>query len=115
MCRLLTLTILVGTTLLPFAASADADPRILRAWKAKCSGCHGDDGKGQTEAGKKAGVEDMTAPAWQKKLTDDQIKTVITKGLNELRGGRKVEMPPVTDLRPEQLEGLVKMVRSFVK
>ena len=36
------------------SASADEnDPRVKRAWKAKCASCHGEDGKGDTEQAKK--------------------------------------------------------------
>jgi hypothetical protein len=96
-------------------AFADADPRTQRAWKAKCAPCHGDDGKGQTEAGKKMGVTDMTTAAWQKRLTDDQIKAAMTKGVKEKRDGKDVEMPAVPDLKPEVVDALTKLVRGFGK
>jgi hypothetical protein len=57
----------------------------------------------------------MTKPEFQKKFTDDQIKAVVTKGIKETRNGKAVEMPAVPDLRPDQLDGLVKKVRSFAK
>src|SRR3954465_4773377 len=45
-----------------WAASArgEADPKAARAWKAKCASCHGADGAGQTDQGKKLKVDDMT-------------------------------------------------------
>ncbi len=68
-------------------------------YKAKCQACHGPDGKGETAAGKKLGAKDFHSPevtkmsdaelfditkkgkekmpAYDKKLTDDQIKELI--------------------------------------
>ena len=50
---------------LPLAARAEVDKKIERTWKGKCAACHGADGKGQTDQGKKLGVKDYTAPEWQ--------------------------------------------------
>jgi mono/diheme cytochrome c family protein len=69
-------------------------------YKTKCQACHGADGKGDTAAGKKLGAKDFHSPevskmsdaqligvtktgkekmpAYDKKLTDDQIKQLIT-------------------------------------
>jgi len=109
--KLATICLLLSTSI----AWADADPRTQRAWKAKCAPCHGEDGKGQTDAGKKLGVADMSAPAWQKKVTDEQIKSSMQKGVKVQRNGKEVEMPAFADLKPDQLEGLLKFVRGFAK
>ena len=39
---------------------ASADPQTERLWKGKCAGCHGADGKAQTEQGKKMTISDMS-------------------------------------------------------
>jgi len=68
-------------------------------YKSKCQICHGADGKGDTPAGKKMGAKDFHSPefakmsdaelckitkegkgkmpAYDKKLTDDQIKELV--------------------------------------
>jgi len=68
-------------------------------YKTKCAACHGSDGKGDTAAGKKLGARDFHSPevakmsdtelfditkkgkekmpAYDKKLTDDQIKDLV--------------------------------------
>ena len=78
-------------------AYAQDDPAAL--YKSKCQACHGADGKGETPAGKKVGAKDFHSPevakmsdvelfditkkgkekmpAYDKKLTDDQIKSLI--------------------------------------
>ena len=51
---------------LPRAASAQADAKTVRLWKAKCASCHGVDGRGKTETGAKLAIPDMAAADWQK-------------------------------------------------
>jgi mono/diheme cytochrome c family protein len=100
--------------LLPAIAAAEpTDPKTLRLWKAKCASCHGDDGKANTEQGKKSGTSDITTAEWQKKFSDDQIKAATQKGIKEKRNAKDVEMPDFKDLRPEQLDALVKHIRSL--
>ena len=84
--------LLSSLALSPSVASAQVDAKTQRAWKAKCSACHGDDGKGQTDAGKKLGVSDMSQAVWQKKLSDAQLTTAITQGVKEKRDGKDLEM-----------------------
>ena len=79
------------------SAYAQDDPAAL--YKSKCQACHGAEGKGDTPAGKKVGAKDFHSPevakmsdaelleitkqgkakmpAYDKKLTDDQIKSLI--------------------------------------
>jgi mono/diheme cytochrome c family protein len=100
---------------MPLVASA-ADPKTERLWRAKCAGCHGDDGKAQTDQGKKMAVADLSAPAWQKKFTDEQIKTAILDGVNETRDGKKKEMEAYkSKLRPDQVDALIAYVRGLGK
>jgi mono/diheme cytochrome c family protein len=107
--------LVVASLLFSTVSFAQVDARTQRAWKAKCAACHGEDGRGQTQAGKMLGVSDMTQAAWQKQLTDDQIKTAMTKGVKTKRNGKDVEMPAVPDLKPEQLDALTKLVRGLAK
>jgi mono/diheme cytochrome c family protein len=87
---------LVAVMAVPAIAQDDADA----LYKSRCQACHGPDGKGDTPAGKKLGVKDFHSPdvskmsdqelaeftkkgkdkmpAYDKKLTDDQIKQLIT-------------------------------------
>ena len=95
-----------------FAASARAetDPKIVRTWKAKCASCHGVDGKGDTETGKKAKLSDFTKADWQKSKTDAQIKTAIENGAKK----DGAEMDPYKDkLDGAQIDGLVQYIRTL--
>jgi cytochrome c6 len=96
------------------AAAAEPDAKTVKAWKAKCASCHGVDGKGATETGAKLGIPDMTNAAWQKKVTDAQMKTSILDGV--IRPGKSEGMDPYKDkLQPEQVDALVAYVRSLGK
>ena len=112
-----TLAAFLGGSMIPLVAGgAPADPKIERTWKAKCASCHGADGKGDTDQGKKMGVADMSKADWQKKFTDAQIKDVTLNGIKREKDGKKQEMDPYKDkLKPEQIDGLVTYIRSLAK
>lgn len=98
---------------LPALAEA-SQKKVARLWKAKCSACHGVDGRGQTESGRKLKVPDFTTAAWQAKTTDELIRSRVTNGLKEERDGVLKEMPAFKDeLQPEHLDALVALMRKL--
>lgn len=98
----------------PVFAAGVKDPKADRVWRAKCASCHGEDGKGQTEQGKKMAIRDMTTAAWQKEFTDAQIEQVIVNGLKRDKGGKAQEMEGFKDkVRPDQVALLVSYVRAL--
>jgi cytochrome c6 len=102
--------------LVPSVALAEPNPQIDRLWRAKCASCHGPDGNGQTEQGKKMAVGDMSTAEWQAQLTDDKVKAAIGDGLKRDKGGVKQEMEAYkAKLRPDQIDGLVAYVRGLKK
>ena len=109
----------LGAMLLPALcgrAAAEVDKKTLRTWKAKCSSCHGEDGVGATEQGKKMGVRDMTGAAFWKDLTDAKMKDAISNGIKRQKDGKTQEMEPYKDkLKPEDIDGLVAYVKTFKK
>ena len=107
--------ILVASLFLFTAAPALADEAgAERTWKAKCGSCHGNDGKAQTEKGKKEGIDDITTADWQKKFTDAQIKEAIEKGVKKEEVGKTKKMDAyAAKLKPEQIDELVKHVRKL--
>ena len=101
---------------LGFASTASAADKNERTWLAKCASCHGEDGKGATTKGKEMGVKDMTAAAWQKGITDEKIKTAIENGVKGEKDGKKQEMDAYKEkLKPDQIDGLVKYIRTLAK
>lgn len=89
------------------SASAKADTAAAEAtYKAKCAGCHGADGKGQTPGGKAMKVKDFASEDVQK-MSDADLADAISKG--------KAPMPAFKTLTPDQVKDLVSYVRSFAK
>ncbi len=108
--------LLVAVLLVPGLASAEPNPQIERVWRAKCASCHGADGKGQTEQGKKMAVADMTTAEWQGGITDDKMKAAIDDGFKRDKNGVHQEMDAYkAKLKPEVVDGLVAYVRGLKK
>jgi mono/diheme cytochrome c family protein len=74
-----------------------------------CSKCHGEDGKAQTPKGKQLMARDMTDTEWQSSKSDADLIKTVTKGGEDMPAfGKK--------LTKEQIETLVKDdVRGFGK
>ena len=101
-------------------AAAVAAPAVRRSaddtaalWKKKCANCHGEDGKGATKMGKKMQVEDMTTADNKKKYDDAAMKKTIAEGVNTEVNGVKKKMEAYKDLKPEQVDAIVAMIRSW--
>ena len=109
-------SIAAGSMLLGATALAQTDPKkVERAWKAKCSSCHGATGKADTEKGQQMKIVDMTTPAFQAKK-DDELKDAILNGVKKEKGGVKQEMDAFKgDLTPEQVDALIAYIRAFKK
>ena len=108
--------LMLVAVLAPQVALADGNPQIDRLWRAKCASCHGVDGKGQTEQGKKMKVADLSSAAWQAEMTDPKIKDAISNGLKRDKDGVKQEMEAYkAKLRADQIDGLVAHVRELKK
>ena len=107
--RILKIIPVVAMTVSSMAFAADAGKR---PYNANCASCHGKDGKGDTEEGKKKHVKDLTDPAVQAKLTDDQIEKIITDGISE----KDREMKGFKDrLSDEQVKAITAYVRTLKK
>jgi len=107
-------SVTLAMVLIPLVAKAQADKKVERTWKSKCSSCHGADGKGHTDQGKKMKVADYTSSAWQKSKTDDDLKKAIADGVSREHDGVKQEMPAFKDsVTPEDTDKLVSYLRSL--
>jgi mono/diheme cytochrome c family protein len=95
--------VLAGITFLSPSAKADT---AEATYKAKCAGCHGADGKGETPSGKAMKVNDFTSETVQK-MSDADLTDAIAKG--------KGKMPAYKTLTADQVKDLVAYVRSFGK
>lgn len=83
-------------------------------WSKHCAKCHGEDGKGDTKMGKKAGAKDLTDAKVQEAKTDDQWFKSIKEGVKE---GDKTRMKAYAEegLSDDEIKALVAYARSFKK
>ena len=87
---------------------------VKEAWEKNCASCHGKDGKGETKAGKKAGVKDLTDGAYQGTFTDEKMVKQIKEGLKDKNG--KEQMKPFADkLTDDEIKNIVAYVRALKK
>lgn len=89
----------------PAVCAADARSE---SFQTNCSVCHGDDGRGQTEEGKKKGARDLTNAKWQDKVDDARMIRSITKGHDKMPSFEK-------KLSADEIKALVAEVRTLAK
>ena len=98
----------VSAMVLCFAASSFcADAPGAAVYKAKCASCHGADGSGKTPAGKTMKVRDLCSTDVQK-LTDAELTKVISDGKGKMPAYAK-------KLSADQIKSLVEMIRAMAK
>lgn len=87
----------------------------LAVYAQRCAGCHGNEGRGDGPAGRtlRPAPRDFRDESWQRRVTDEQVARIIVRGGPS--AGLSVLMPANRDLgrRPELVDGLVQLVRSF--
>jgi mono/diheme cytochrome c family protein len=99
--------LILGFLLFSFAALAAAQNPGKAIFASKCALCHGPDGKGNTSIGKSLKIADLHSADVQK-LSDDDLKTVITNGNNK--------MPPFQGkLTDEQMLQVISYIRELGK
>ncbi|HSN26256.1 MAG TPA: c-type cytochrome [Kofleriaceae bacterium] len=95
--------------------SPAAQQEAQQTFDTVCSVCHGKDGRGDGPgaAALNPKPRNYTDKAWQKSVSDEQIKNTILMGGAAV--GKSPAMPAQPQLRekPEVVAGLVKIVRGF--
>ena len=105
---------IIFAAVLGFAAALTASASDAKGnWDTLCAKCHGGDGKGQTNIGRRLGVKDYSDPKVQAALTDDAAFKATKEGLNSKYG--KILMKPYSDLSDDDIKGLVTYMRTFKK
>jgi cytochrome c553 len=98
---------------LPLLAGAVLAADVAENWGKHCASCHGKDGRGQTKAGRMAGVKDQTDPQYQAGLKEDKMFASLKDGLKE---GGKEKMKPFKDkLSDDEIKALIAHVRTLRK
>ena len=107
---LLVIAVAVGLAAAGSARAAD----VKESWTTHCAKCHGEDGKGDTKMGKKAGAKDLTNPKSLEGKTDDQLFKSIKGGIKD---GDKTLMKAYGEegLSDDEIKALVAQVRAFSK
>ena len=82
-------------------------------WKAQCAKCHGENGKGVTQMGKKLSISDFTDRKVQATFTDEEAFNAMKQGLANEKG--KTTMKAIEGLSDDEMKALVPYVRSLVK
>ncbi|MGB7770055.1 MAG: cytochrome c [Verrucomicrobiia bacterium] len=105
---------IILATFISFAAAMTAcaaDGKAL--WEHHCAMCHGVDGNGQTNMGKRLGVKDYTDAKVQAALTDDAAVKAIKEGFKDKDG--KTVMRPSENLSDADIKDLVAYMRTLKK
>lgn len=96
---------LLGTAISQAAPAAEN-------WENHCQKCHGPDGKGKTNAGKKLKLKDYTAADVQAAMKDEQMIHEISDGIKDDAG--KEKMKGYKDvLSADEIKDLVAHIRKF--
>ena len=83
-----------------------AAPPAADTFKARCAGCHGPDGSGQTAMGKAMKIRDLRSPEVQA-ASDADLEALIANG--------KKPMPANPNMDTATIHGLVEHIRSLAK
>jgi len=95
---------LVVSGILAVTPSASAQS-AADLYKTKCQVCHGADGKGDTPAGKKLGAKDFHSPEVAK-MSDQELFDITKNGKEKMPAYNN-------KLTDDQLKDLIKYVRSL--
>ena len=96
-----------------FATSSLYAADAAALWRKDCATCHGADGRGDTKAGSKLYISDLTNAALQAKFTDADAAKSIKSGLQDAKG--RVIMKAIKGLSDEEIKSLVAYVRGLKK
>ncbi len=109
------LAVLFASSAISLAAAparAQGSAATAQLWEAKCSKCHGLDGKGHTKTGARYKIDDFTSAKWQKEMDDAEIRKTIQNGVKSRKG--RVQMPAFEGkLGDDQISALIAYVRAF--
>jgi cytochrome c6 len=97
-----------------FAAGSARAADAKENWTKHCAKCHGEDGKGETKMGKKAGCKDLTDAKLQESKKDDALFKSIKEGMKQ---DDKTVMKAFGEegLSDDEIKALVARVRSLKK
>lgn len=83
-------------------------------WKKNCASCHGEDGKGQTKAGKTKKVEDLTNPEVRAKFDRDRMIKSTKEGIKDEAGKERMK-PYAEKLSEAEIAALTDYIINTLK
>ena len=104
--------VLLAASLLVLASLSGQAAPVAENWENHCTKCHGDDGKGQTKAGKKLQLKDYTDAKAQAEMKDEEMVKAITDGIFDKAGKEKMKAYK-DELSGAEITELVAYVRKF--
>ncbi|MFQ5351844.1 MAG: c-type cytochrome [Candidatus Binatia bacterium] len=107
--------VLAVVGLLLSAAQGSGADDAKATWEKNCRACHGSDGKGDTKAGKKLGVKDLTAAEVKAGLEKGKMIETIKKGVTDGETGKTKMKAYAGKLSEEQVEALADYVLGLGK
>jgi cytochrome c6 len=91
----------------PLAMNSQNNNNGATTFQEQCAGCHGPDGKAQTDTGKKIGAADLTSEDVQK-MSDSEVMKVVKNG--------NKKMPAFGDkLSNDELKAVVAYIKELGK
>lgn len=91
------------------------DAAAKEIYESRCSACHGVSGKGDGpgSAALNPKPRNFTDAAWNKAISDDNLRKVIIYGGAAVGKSPMMPASPDLDSKPEVVDGLIKKVRAF--
>ena len=86
---------------------------VAENWNKHCASCHGKDGVGKTKMGAKLSIKDLTDAKFQESFTDEAAFKAVREGIKDKDG--KTRMKPIEGLSDDEINALVKQVRTLRK
>ena len=104
--------LLIAAATFAFTAHRTLGAPVAENWENHCTKCHGDDGRGQTKAGKKLQLKDYTDAKAQAEMKDEEMTRAIADGIFDKAGKEKMKAYK-DELSGEEITELVAYVRKF--
>jgi cytochrome c553 len=105
--KLLTVAFILVCTSAVTAWAADGKA----TWDDNCTKCHGADGKGHTNMGRKLHIPDFSDAAVQAGFTDEKAAAAVKNGVTDKDG--RMRMKAIEGLSDDDIKAVVQYLRSL--
>ena len=95
-------------------AAAGGATDVPALWKKNCASCHGEDGKGETKAGKTKKVKNLTDPAVRAEFDRDKMIKTTKEGIKGDDGKERMK-PYAEKLSDAEIAALTDYILNTLK